>query len=224
MGAGRLDSAPWLRAALDAFAEQVRGLGPVLDAGCGPGDASGYLHERGVQVTGIDLSPRMVGHARRLHPQLTFDVASVTEIAPAAESLGGVLGWWSWFNLPRAVLPQVIARMTGALRPGGHLLIGTHVGEGDLERTTAYGDVPVHWTTHLYQPEELTTLLTAAGLTIAAELRLPSEPPQHAQVIISARTPSGGPPHLEQDGAGECTVVHMATSCTGDPWTDGEDA
>ena len=31
------DPGPWLRSALDAFAEQVREIGPVLDAGCGPG-------------------------------------------------------------------------------------------------------------------------------------------------------------------------------------------
>ena len=34
---GRLEEEPWLRAVLGAFAESVRGLGPVLDVGCGPG-------------------------------------------------------------------------------------------------------------------------------------------------------------------------------------------
>ena len=38
------DPGPWLRSALDAFAEQVREIGPVLDAGCGPGWISDYLH------------------------------------------------------------------------------------------------------------------------------------------------------------------------------------
>ena len=32
MGMGDLGLTPWLRAALTAFAEDVRGLGPVLDA------------------------------------------------------------------------------------------------------------------------------------------------------------------------------------------------
>lgn len=122
MGMGDLGPTPWVRAALDAFAEQVRGVGPVLDAGCGPGTTSAYLHALGLEVCGIDLSPRMIKHARELHPQVPFEVESVTEIAPPVESLGGVLGWWSWFNLPRAVLPQVIAKMARALRPGGQLL------------------------------------------------------------------------------------------------------
>lgn len=190
MGMGDLGPEPWLRAALNAFAEQVRGIGPVLDAGCGPGTTSGYLHALGVEVRGIDLSPRMIEHARQLHPGVPFEVASTTEVAPAAESLGGVLGWWSWFNLPRSVLPQVIARMARALRPGGQLLVGTHCGDGDVRRTSGYGGVPVRWTTHLYQPEQLAEMLTAAGLEITVELRFPPEPPQRAQVLVAARKPT----------------------------------
>lgn len=190
MGMGDLGPTPWLRAALNAFAEQVRGIGPVLDAGCGPGTTTGYLHAMGLEVRGIDLSPRMLEHARRLHPGVPFDVLSVTDVAPDAESLGGVLGWWSWFNLPRSVLPQVIARMARALRPGGQLLVGTHCGDGDLRRTSGYGGVPVRWTTHLYQPEQLAAMMTATGLEITVELRFPPEPPQHAQVLIAARKPT----------------------------------
>lgn len=54
------DPGPWLRVALDAFAEEVREIGPVLDAGRGPGWISGYLHGKGFDVSGIDLSPRMI--------------------------------------------------------------------------------------------------------------------------------------------------------------------
>ena len=52
----------------------------------------------------------MVAHARRLHPGLRFAVASATDLAPAHASLGGVLGWWSLFNLARGVLPGVLER------------------------------------------------------------------------------------------------------------------
>ncbi|MBE7190034.1 class I SAM-dependent methyltransferase [Jatrophihabitans endophyticus] len=186
------DPGPWLRAALDAFAEQVRDVGPVLDAGCGPGWISGHLRDRGVDVSGIDLSPRMVEHARRRHPDIAFRVASVTEVEPEPESLGGVLGWWSWFNLPRETLPAVVAAMARALRPDGQLMIGTHCGDGDRLRTRSYGDVPVRWTTHLYRPHEVSDMLTAAGLEIVAELRMPPEPPSQApQILVAARKLGG---------------------------------
>ncbi|ONI75568.1 SAM-dependent methyltransferase [Kribbella sp. ALI-6-A] len=169
---GDLTSYPWLRTAMDGFAAAVHGLGPVLDVGCGPGDVTAYLAERGLDIKGVDLSPRMIDHARRRYPDLRFEVASATELELADSSYGGILGWWSLFNLPRHVLPAVIESFARALVPGGHLIIGTHQGEGDIERTEAYGAVPVSWTTHLWQPKELWAMLGAAGLDSVAELRL----------------------------------------------------
>ena len=188
-GVGDLAPTPWLRAALAAFAEDVRDLGPVLDVGCGPGTVTRHLAGLGVDASGVDLSPRMVAHARRLHPQLRFRVASATELRLEDASLGGVLGWWSLFNLPRDVLPGVLASFRRALVPGGQLLLGTHVGDGDVVRTEAYGGVPVSWTTHLWQPEQVAALLVDAGLEPVAELRLPTDGWLHPQVLLAARAP-----------------------------------
>lgn len=191
LGIGDLEPHPWLRAALTAFAEEVRPLGPVLDVGCGPGSVTAFLAGLGVDVRGVDLSPRMVEHARRLHPDQRFAVASATDLGLAPASLGGVLGWWSLFNLPRDVLPGVLASFARALVPGGQAMIGTHVGDGDVARTQAYGGVPVSWTTHLWRPGQLVDLLTAAGLEPVVELRLTSAPPSdRPQVLMVARRPA----------------------------------
>jgi SAM-dependent methyltransferase len=169
---GDITTYPWLRTAIDGFAAAVHGLGPVLDVGCGPGTVTAYLAERGLDVSGVDLSARMIEHARRLFPDQRFAIASATELELEASSLGGILGWWSLFNLPRHILPQVLNSFAQALVPGGHLIIGTHMGDGEIERTEAYGAVPVTWTTHLWQPDELWALLAAASLDPVAELRL----------------------------------------------------
>jgi hypothetical protein len=106
-----------------------------------------------------------------------------------------VLGWWSLFNLPRDVLPDVLASFARALVPGGQLLLGTHVGDGDIQRTEVYG-MPVTWTIHLWQPQQLAALLSQAGLQPVAELRLPptpavpSAPAFPARVVLAARRPS----------------------------------
>jgi SAM-dependent methyltransferase len=81
LGVGDLAPQPWLRAGLSAFAEAVRGLGPVLDVGCGPGTVTAYLAQLGLDVSGIDLSGEMVRHARLRYPDLRFEVAS----APALD-------------------------------------------------------------------------------------------------------------------------------------------
>ncbi|MFJ7069805.1 class I SAM-dependent DNA methyltransferase [Streptomyces sp. NPDC101115] len=185
-GIGDIRRHPWLKASIDAFADSVGGLGPVLDVGCGPGTVTAYLDERGLDVSGVDLSPRMIENARRLHPQCRFDVASATDLELGEASLGGVLGWWSLFNLPRDVLPQVLASFARALKPGGFLIAATHVGDGDLLRTEAYGGVPVRWTTHRWQPEQLVDLIERAGLRTVAELRIPADEHTGPGVVVMA--------------------------------------
>lgn len=187
MNMGDLTREPWLRAALAVFAEDVRGLGPVLDVGCGPGGITAHLAGLGVDGSGLDLSPRMIEHARRLHPSLRFAVASATDLELEPGSLGGILGWWSLFNLPREILPEVLASFARALVPGGLALIGTHVGTGDVLRTAAYGGVPVTWTTHLWQPAQLSDLIAAAGMEPTAQLHLPASGQSRPQVLIGAR-------------------------------------
>ncbi|WP_169166005.1 class I SAM-dependent methyltransferase [Cellulomonas taurus] len=185
LGVAELDGKPWLRSALTAFAEQVRDGGEVLDVGCGPGQVSAFLADLGVDVRGIDLSPRMVEQARRRFPALRFDVGSATAVDVPDGSLAGVLGWWSLFHLPRPLLPGVFEGWARAMRPGGLALMGFHVGDGEQQRTEAYGGVPVSWTTYRWQPERLAELLTAAGLTVEVEQRFTE--PWGSQVVIAAR-------------------------------------
>ncbi|GAA5156230.1 class I SAM-dependent methyltransferase [Pseudonocardia eucalypti] len=191
MNLGDIRTHPWLQAAMDGFVASVRGLGPVLDVGCGPGSVTRYLAGHGLDVTGVDLSARMIEHARRLHPEQRFAVASATELELEHSSFGGILGWWSLFNLPRHVLPGVLESFARALVPGGHLIVATHMGDGDIERTEAYGAVPVSWTTHLWQPEQLSALLASAGLEPVAELRLPDGGAGVRGLVLVARRPAG---------------------------------
>ncbi len=72
-----LDRKLFDRELLDAYAERTQDRGLVLDIGCGPGHIARYLHERGVEVAGVDLSPEMVEVARRLNPGLRFDVGDM---------------------------------------------------------------------------------------------------------------------------------------------------
>ncbi|WBB64124.1 class I SAM-dependent methyltransferase [Streptomyces sp. WMMC500] len=190
-GMGDIRRHPWLKAAMDVFADAVADSGPVLDVGCGPGQVTAYLAERGLDVSGVDLSPGMIENARRLHPQCRFSVSSATDLALDEGSLGGVLGWWSLFNLPRAVLPQVVALFASALKPGGHFLTGTHVGEGDRVRTEAYGSEGVRWTTHRWRPEEFVAVIEGAGLKVVADLRLPGEGQTGPGVVVMAKKPEG---------------------------------
>lgn len=127
--AGELAHKPFDRALLDRFAERVRGAGLVADLGCGPGHVAQYLAGRGVEIVGIDLSPRMVAQARALHPGLRFELGDLTAPTPPASRWAGALAYYSLIHLPPETIPAALRSIARALRPGAPLLVAFHVGD-----------------------------------------------------------------------------------------------
>ena len=52
----------------------------LLDVATGPGVAAAFAHDRGAQVTGVDVSPGMIALARETYPGMTFQIAEVTAL------------------------------------------------------------------------------------------------------------------------------------------------
>lgn len=158
------------RALLSAFAELVTsgGLGPVCDAGCGPGRVAAHLTSLGLSVVGIDLSPRMIEVARAAHPDLRFDVGSLTALDLPDGALGGVVAWYSIIHTPPAHLPSVFAEFKRVIAPGGHLLLAFQVGESEhVHREEAYGHaVPLD--NYRHSIDHVAALLEETGLAVHA--------------------------------------------------------
>jgi SAM-dependent methyltransferase len=127
---------PLERALLRAFLERVPG-GPVVEVGSGPGNVSAYLRDLGADVSGVDLSPRMVEIARAAHPTLSFEVGSMTGLDRPDGSLGGLVGFYSIIHFPAAELPGLFAEFHRALRPGGQLLLAFLTGPFPAEAYAA---------------------------------------------------------------------------------------
>src|SRR5712691_6001775 len=90
--AGELDRKPFDRDLLDSFAAAMAGRGEVWDVGCGAaGHLTRYLADRGVAVTGIDISPASVDVARRRQPELKFEIADMRELPAADGALAGIV-------------------------------------------------------------------------------------------------------------------------------------
>ncbi|MEU6369436.1 hypothetical protein ABZ876_27755 [Streptomyces sp. NPDC046931] len=85
---------------------------------------------------------------------------------------------------------QVLVLFARALKPGGHFITATHVGDEDAVRTEAYGGVPVRWTTHKWRPEQLVELVEQAELRPVAELRLPADEQSGPGLVVMAKRPA----------------------------------
>ncbi len=161
------------KAMLSAFAELVRKAdrGPVADLGCGPGVVTAYVAAMGVPIFGIDLSPRMVGLAQQAYPHLRFAEGSMNALEIGDGEAGGILAFYSTHHTPAEHLPVVFSEFYRTLAPGGHLLLGTHLGDGEqLRPAQAYGGHPVSYESHLLPEERIAGLLGNAGLTITTRL------------------------------------------------------
>jgi SAM-dependent methyltransferase len=185
-------------AAIDSFVERVleNGGGPVRDAGAGPGRITSYLVSRGVDASGVDLSPGMVEVARRSYPNLRFAVGSLGRLEFADASLAGVVAWYSIIHTPPGELPGVFTDFHRVLRPGGVLLIGMHVGEGVLRVTRSYGhDVGIDL--QLFEPTEIATALRERRFTITAQVvREPQGRERRPQAFVLATKAGGREPEL----------------------------
>lgn len=200
-----LATRPWERAVLAAFAELVLAAGsgpsssagpagpagPVVEVGCGPGRVAAHLHELGLQVSGIDLSPAMVAVARTTYPHLRFDEGSMTALDFDDGALSGVVAWYSIIHTPPEQLPQVFAELARVLAPGGHLLLAFQVGDERVHIQEAYGHT---LSAHAYRlpPDRIAELLAAAGLAVQARLVREPEPPEKLpQAFLLARLVAG---------------------------------
>ena len=156
---------PLDRQLLDRFADAVREVGPACDLGCGPGQVAQYLHERGVQVTGIDLSPAMVERARRLVPGVEFRRGDMTALDLQDGTLAGIAAFYSIIHIPREDHVRTLTELRRILRPGGLLLLVFHIGDSTIHLDEWWGrKVSVDF--HFFPTADIAVHLRTAGLTI----------------------------------------------------------
>ena len=103
------------------------GLAPgstLLDIGCGRGRHAAAFAARGLQVTGIDLSPESIAEARSTCPAARFDVHDMREPFARGTFDAVVCLFTSIGYTPdRADDLRTLASAAVALRPGGKLVV-----------------------------------------------------------------------------------------------------
>jgi SAM-dependent methyltransferase len=160
---GHLDDKPLDRAMLAGFAGLVERNGVIADVGCGTGATSRILADFGLDVLGIDLSPNMIAEARRLNPDLRFQVGSMTSINADDNHFHGICAWYSVIHIPDELLPQVFSEFRRVLRPDGWALVAFQVGERPRTFKELFGE-QVALTFYRRQPDFVAQLLEEAGL------------------------------------------------------------
>jgi len=97
--------------------------GRVLDLGCGRGYLAGMLHERGLEVVGVDLNAGKITAARRLHPGIRFLRSDIREVDLPDESFDTVVLGEVLEHVGEEVGAAILNRAARLLQPGGRLVV-----------------------------------------------------------------------------------------------------
>lgn len=153
--------------------------GRVVDAGCGPGQWTGFLHRRGVAVEGIDFVPAFIDSARLRFPGVPFRVASIRHMDVPDGSLHGVLAWYSFIHVPPDELALVLAEFGRALVRGGRILIGFFDGPPGIPFPHAVS------TAYYWSVATMGQLLAEAGFEVC-DVQTRRDPGKRAHAAIAA--------------------------------------
>ncbi|HEX2202277.1 MAG TPA: GrpB family protein [Longimicrobium sp.] len=133
------EAQPDLRALLDAWPP----TGPVLDAGCGPGDLAIELARRGVDVLGVDVARAAVDEARvraaALPPEaaarVRFEVGDALRPSTLGRRFGAVVdsGFFHLFDQPTR--DAFADELAAVLPPGGRYYLLAFAVEFDMPNT-----------------------------------------------------------------------------------------
>ena len=105
----------------------------VLDAACGPGNLSGYLLERkpGFEITGIDISEKMITLAKEKNPAATFIQMDCRDIANLEGPFEVIVCGFGLPYLSKDDSARFIRDASELLAKGGMLYLSTM--EGDYQ-------------------------------------------------------------------------------------------
>jgi SAM-dependent methyltransferase len=161
-----LQHKPLDRHLLNRFAEAVKGQGTVLDLGCGPGHVAKYLHDQGLDVFGIDLSPKMIECATELCAGVNFFVGDMRQLECADGQFAGIAAFYSIVHFGASELGGVFEECRRILADDGLMLIAFHAGD-EVVHVEDLWEQPVSLDFRFHDPSQVSELLHQAGFVVA---------------------------------------------------------
>jgi hypothetical protein len=104
----------------------------VIDVGCGDGWLTRVLAQKGAHVTGIEVSPRQLAHARAM-PTVADEhyIQGIAEDLPVpSRSADIVIFFNSLHHVDAQGLPKALKEAARVLKPGGILYVSEPMAEG----------------------------------------------------------------------------------------------
>jgi ubiquinone/menaquinone biosynthesis C-methylase UbiE len=126
---GEHEKKPKDQEVLYRFSQEIGDRKRVWDFGCGPGQTTQYLKNLGIEISGLDLSEKILEQARTIHPEIHFRKGNILELEFEDDSIAGVVAFYAIVHLTEEQVGTAFREIFRVLQPGGILLFTYHVGE-----------------------------------------------------------------------------------------------
>ena len=139
----------------------------ILDVACGPGNTTHYLLKRRphLNISGIDLSPKMIALAQKNNPQAEFQIMDCRDISNLNKKYNGIICGFCLPYLSKEEAFEFIKNASKVLIINGLIYISTM--EDDYSqsgfKTSSSGD---RMFIHYHQADYLTQALNDSGFKI----------------------------------------------------------
>lgn len=148
----------------------------MIDVATGTGAQARALHDAGASVVAIDLSPRMLGIARRKHHDrdIEFVEADATHLPVPDAAFDVSCVSFALHEMPRVVRACVVGEMARVTRPGGTVVVVDYaLPRNRVWRWLVYHVVKLYERDHYvdFVHADLAALLARAGISIRTEHR-----------------------------------------------------
>lgn len=151
---------------IEIFSQMVGTGANVLDLGCGPGIETKKLVNKGLIVSGLDLSDKLLEIARKNNPTVEFTEGDMRRLPYADGQFDGVFAKASLLHIPKSDILEVLSEISRVLKPKGVFHAAVKQGEGEKEETEDdYGYAYTRFFSY-WSPDEFHRLLTESGFTI----------------------------------------------------------
>ncbi len=136
---GEHDKKPKDQEIFRKFSREIGDRRPLWDFGCGPGQTSKYLHDLGVDISGLDLSEKTIEQAKRIHPRINFRKGNILDLEFENDSIAGVVAFYAIVHFTRPQVEKAFREIFRVLQPGGVFLLAFHVGEETIHEEEFLG-------------------------------------------------------------------------------------
>lgn len=167
----------WWYEGTDRFVSYLKKGDSVLDVGCAGGVKSKYLINKGLRVSGIDFSDKLIEIAKREVPNGDFLVMDINNIDKLEKTFDGIFIQAVLLHIPKKEVEGILKKIVERLNPGGYLYVAVkEKRDGGIdEETKSENDYGYQYERFFsyFTPDEIRTHYKNTNLEIVYENEAP---------------------------------------------------